>query len=417
MRTAIALLLALGLGATCAACGGGQAPGEAVTIMIPWSPGTGEYRAFVTVMEKFEAQTGIQVRPEVTRAVTQQLDADLSAGDPPDLVDLPSPGAVEQYQAQDRLRPLTVNLSSYDQPWRDLGESGTGVVYAVPVKADVKSLIWYRAGRPASPPASWQALENLSGQGTPWCLGLASGSTSGWPGADWVADILLSRQQAGDYEAWLAGQLPWTSAQVKDAWQAWGALMRYGAAVNGGVRGALTTAFDQAAGAMATGRCELEHGALSATGLTSTAGYGYVVFPAGSGPAAPVMVSGDFMGLFTGNPDARKFLTYLASDQAQALWVRQADGHAFSADQAVPPADYPPGPQQKIAALLQPSAGTELCFDAADMMVPDMSTAFEQAALDYINDRGTLPALLAGLQKTQRGAGSSPGAKLACAQP
>jgi hypothetical protein len=51
------------------------------------------------------------------------------------------------------------------------------------------------------------------------------------------------------------------------------------------------------------------------------------------------------------------------------------------------------------------------------MMVPDMSTAFQQAALRYINDRGTLPALLAGLQKTQRGAGSSPGAKLACAQP
>ena len=44
-------------------------------------------------------------------------------------------------------------------------------------------------------------------------------------------------------------------------------------------------------------------------------------------------------------------------------------------------------------------------------------TAFQQAALRYINDRRTLPALLAGLQKTQHGAGSSPGAKLACAQP
>jgi alpha-glucoside transport system substrate-binding protein len=416
MRAAIALLLALGLGAACAACGGG-AQSQAVTIMVPWSMNTGEYLAFAVVMKKFEHETGIQVRPEVTRAVAQQLDADLSAGNPPDLVDLPSPGEVEQYEAERHLRPLTVDLSSYDQPWRGLAESAAGTVYAVPVKADVKSLIWYDTGAVTSPPASWKALENRSGHGTPWCLGLASGSTSGWPGADWVADLLLSRHQAGGYTKWLAGQLSWQSPEVKDAWQTWGALMRYGAAVGGGAQGALFTQFNHAARGMAGGGCELEHGALSATGLTSTAGYGYVVLPSVSGPAAPIMVSGDFMGLFTDNPDARKFLTYLASDEAQALWVRQAGGHAFSADSAVPPAAYPPGVQQQIAGLLQPSARTALCFDAGDMMVPDMSTAFQQAALRYINDRNTLPALLAGLQKTQRGAGSSPGAKLACVQP
>lgn len=418
MRTAIALLLALGLSAACAACGG-PAPNPAVTIMVPWSVGTGEYKAFAVVMKKFESETGIMVRPEVTRAVTQQLDADLSAQNPPDLADLPSPGAVEQYEAKGDLRPLTVDLSSYDQPWRGLASSGPGTVYAVPVKADIKSLLWYDTNVLTSPPATWPELQKLASQGTPWCLGLASGSTSGWPGADWVADLLLSRHQAGDYEQWLGGQLSWQSPAVTDAWQTWGALMRYGAGVDGGIEGALTTAFDRAARGMPDGQCALEHGALSATGLTSTAGYGYVVLPSasGSGPGVPVMVSGDFMGLFTGNPDARKFLAYLASDEAQSLWVRQAGGHAFSADSQVPPAAYPAGPQQKIAGLLQPSAGTALCFDAADMMVPDMSAAFEQAALKYINDRGTLPALLRGLQKTQQGAGSSPGAKLACAQP
>src|SRR5581483_3679160 len=114
---------------------------------------------------------------------------------------------------------------------------------------------------------------------------------------------------------WLAGRLSWQSPEVTDAWQAWGTLMRYGAAVAGGVQGALSTQFDGAAKGMSAGQCELEHGALSATGLTSTAGYGYVVLPPNSGSAAPVMVSGDFMGLFTSNPDARKFLAYLASDE------------------------------------------------------------------------------------------------------
>lgn len=415
MRAVIALLLALGLGAACAACGG-AARSQAVTIMVPWSVGTGEYSAFAAVMNKFEAETGIQVRPQVTRAVAQQLDADLSAGSPPDLVDLPNPGAVEQYEAEGHLQPVTVDLSAYDQPWRGLAESAKGTVYAVPVKADIKSLIWYNTDAVTPPPASWNALQDISGHGTPWCLGLASGSTSGWPGADWVADLLLSRHQAGDYTKWLAGQLSWESAEVTDAWQAWGTLMRHGAAVHGGIKGALFTQFNNAANGMATGGCQLEHGALSATGLTSTVGYGYVVLPSVTGPAAPMMVSGDFMGLFTSNPDARKFLTYLASDEAQRLWVRQAGGHAFSADSAVPPAAYPPGVQRQIAGLLQPSAGTALCFDAGDMMVPDMSTAFQQAALRYINNHSTLTVLLRGLQKTQRGAGSSPGAKLACTQ-
>lgn len=56
-----------------------------------------------------------------------------------------------------------------------------------------------------------------------------------------------------------------------------------------------------------------------------------------SGQAPPILVSGDFMGLFTRNQDARNLLTYLASRRAQTLWVEQA-GHAFSADQAVLPA-------------------------------------------------------------------------------
>lgn len=56
----------------------------------------------------------------------------------------------------------------------------------------------------------------------------------------------------------------------------------------GGAPGALRTPFNQAAGAaMASGRCEFEHGALAATGLTSTTGYDYLLFPSLSGSASP----------------------------------------------------------------------------------------------------------------------------------
>jgi alpha-glucoside transport system substrate-binding protein len=409
----LALALALGLCAAPVVACGGTAPNAAVTIMIPWDPKTdpGEYNAFIAVINRFEHKNGIKVIPQVTRAVTQELDADLAAGDPPDVVDLPNPGTAEQYKGNGLMPLRQISLRDYAEPWRGLATLGTGTVYVVPVKADVKGLIWYSTSAITSPPASWAALEKLSKRGTPWCLGLASGAASGWPGADWIADILLSRYPVGVYEEWLHGELAWNSPQVTDAWQEWGALMRYGAAINGGVPGALETSYNQT---LPGGRCVLDHGALSATGLKSTVGYSYVRFPSASGAASPAMVSGDFMGLFTRNPNARKLLTYLASTKAQTLWVSQLRGHAFSADEAVKPADYPRGVQRNIAALLQPGAGATLCFSGGDLMVSDVSAAFSQAALDYVNNRHSLGDLLRSLQQTQQGADSSPVWNLAC---
>lgn len=420
MRTAIAclarLLLALGLCAASVACGG-AAPTAGVTILIPWDPTSdpGEYNAFMTVIDQFTKETGITVTPQVTRGVTQQLDTDLAASDPPDIADLPNPGAVYHYK--DHLQPLQIDLTGYAQPWRSLAMLGTpGTVYAVPVKADVQSLIWYSTSAVKSPPKSWAGLQSLSSQpGTPWCLGLASGVASGWPGADWIANILISRYGADEYQSWLNGTLAWDSFQVKDAWRTWGKLMRRGGAVPGGAAGALNTPFNFAM-PMASGQCAAQYGALINTGLSSTAGYGYVQFPSISSGASPILVSGDFMGLFTDNADARTLLSYLAREDYQALWVGQVGGDAFSADQAIPLAHYPLGVRRSIAGL-QLGAGTELCFVANDLMLPDVSAAFERTVLKYVNNLDSLDSLLGSLQRIQKTAHSSPLWNLACSGP
>lgn len=402
------LALAAGLAAALAACSGGAAGGP-VTVLVPWASGTAEYTAFTTVAGQFTKSTGIQVNSESTRALTQQLSADLAAKNPPDIADLPNPSAVDEYQQQG-LVPAEISLSSYDEPWRSLAEaapggavSPSGTVLAVPVKADIKSLLWYNTATLKSPPRSWAALTSLSAHGTPWCLGLASEPTSGWPGADWIADIMLATTSATDYKEWLNGTLSWTKAPLRTAWQEWGTLLGDGpgkddSAVAGGPSGALSDPFNSTIG----GSCQLEHGALSAINPPSTTGYDYAPFPSESGKASPVLVSGDFMALFTSNPNASQFLSYLASPEAQRLWVRQP-GYAFSADSAVTPSMYPPGVQQRLAALLVPGAhAATLCFTAADMMAPDVSAAFYQAVLDYVNNPGSLTSSLKGLQETQQ---------------
>jgi alpha-glucoside transport system substrate-binding protein len=429
MRTSIArlsrFLLAFGLCAASTACGGGTA-NSTVTVIVPWAQGSSEYNAFLTVIAPFVKNDHIQVHLESTQDVTQQLDADLAAGAPPDVVDLPSPAAISQYITLRDLRPLKgISLSSYDEPWRSLAESN-GAVYAVPVKADVKSLIWYDERVLPSPPTTWATLQGLYRQGGTWCLGLASGSTSGWPGDDWVADILLSMSgNTTNYEKWLGGGLSWTSSPVKSAWQTWSTLMHSGAAVYGGVPYALQTAYNSATfeTAMADGHCELERGALTATGLTPAAGITFTLFPPISGTASPLLVSGDFMAQFSANSNATALLAYLASPSAQKLWVEQPGAYAFSADSdPTVSAGYVSSVQQQIASLLRPGSGRTLCFSAEDMMKPDMSAAFSQAVLDYDYEPGSasLMKLLDGLQQTQQAPGLTPSptlANLACASP
>jgi alpha-glucoside transport system substrate-binding protein len=392
------LAVVLGLLLAAVGCAGGSRPGT-VTIMVPWSGA--EFAAFYEVVKDFEAASGVHVDVEVTRATTQQLDAAVAAGDPPDLAVLPSVGAVGRYA--ERLRPLKVDRTAYVQPFRDL-MTAHGKVRAVPVKADVKSLVWYDpAHRGSAPPGSLDALTALSaGSPRTWCLGLSSGPTSGWPGADWIADILLARHGPGVYQDWLTGRTPrWSSADVRAAWAEWARM------VGPDQRTALVTEFGKAAEGM-TGSaptCTLSHGALSAMGFASSlrpgADYDFVPFST----TRLLQVSADFVGMFArDNPSATALIDYLSGRTAQTRWVGHRGGYALSADSQVPLSAYPAGVERRVAAMLRPHSGYTLCFSAADVMQPDVSAAFYRGVVDYLDDRGSLAQVLSGLDTVQRSA-------------
>jgi alpha-glucoside transport system substrate-binding protein len=401
----IALLVAVG--------GCGDAPRQdRVTVMVPWSGG--EFQAFYSVIRAFEEDTGIQVDVQVTRALTQQLDAAVTAGVPPDLAMLPSPGAVYQYAKQDRdggtrLRPLDGRTAaSYLEPFRGLA-TVRGTVYAIPVKADVKSLIWYNPRTTPSPQQPTLQTLTTTAAGHPlqmWCLGLASGPTSGWPGADWIADILLADQAAGQatrYRQWLSGARDWE--ETSGAWEAWRSMVG-----EENLAKAATVEYGKAAAGMtgAHPTCSLAHGTLSAMdfppGLKPGDDYDFVPFT----PGGPLQVSADFVGMFTDNPAAERLLTYLAGRAAQRAWVNHEQGYAISASRAVPPKAYHNAVQRRIATMLQPDSGHLLCFSAADAMRTDVSAAFYRAVLDYATGAEELADLLKGLQKVQQDRGDSP---------
>jgi alpha-glucoside transport system substrate-binding protein len=369
---------------------------DTVTIMVPWSDT--EFADFYSVVQSFETlHPSIHVAFQATRAQREQLDEAVRANQPPDLAVLPSIGTVEEYihpgSGETGLAPLPdIEPAGFVAPFNKLMNFDNGV-YAVPIKADVKSLLWYPS-QDEPPPTSPSALAAYS-EDRPglWCLGLASGPTSGWPGADAIADLLLEQGGVEVYKGLLAGTTKWDGAQVQQAWNTWGEFIR-----NSKPGDALAVPYQDASKGMSTGKCSVEHGALAAMGFPSTPpvdrSYDFV-----QPEDTPLQVSADFLGMFdTHNPGAVQLLDYLADPKTQQMWVQIPGADAFSAEGAVKADVYPSAVQKRIAGLLQPTAGRTLCFSLADAMQPDVAAAFYRAVLNFAGSPGSAQLLTSNLE-------------------
>ncbi|RLK53611.1 ABC transporter substrate-binding protein [Actinokineospora cianjurensis] len=411
MRRLVPLLLTALL-LSSGACGLRQ---ETLTVLASW---TGDEEvAFRTVLDAFTEKTGIAVTYTGTRALTQVLQTDVQKGGPPDIAVLPSPAEVVRYVRAGAVKPMADAVvgeapDAYSAQWRALRTAGTDTVHAIPVKVDLKSIVWYDPAVVPAPPGTWAELialtERLRTAGrAPWCVGLAAAPASGWPGTDWVEDILLHQAGPEVYRRWAAGTQAWTSAAVRQAWLTWGSLVFPPGSVRGGVRSALVTDFGDASKSLTGGGCALEHQASFAIGGHRDADY----FPFPSvepGNAGLAEVSADLAVAFTDSGATRAFMAYLASADGQRIWP--ARGTAFSPRRAVE--QHGTEISTRIARTLADSPG--LCFDASDLMPARMSGAFQRAALAYLADPTQLDTLLTDLDRVRVGLADDERLDVAC---
>jgi hypothetical protein len=85
--------------------------------------------------------------------------------------------------------------------------------------------------------------------------------------------------------------------------------------------------------------------------------------------------------------------------ERDTLWVHRGSAFAFSADTRARPT-YPGSAQAGIQSLLRDNTRTR-CFNAEDLMTPNVSTAFSRAAELYFTGTTGLSGLLTGLERTQ----------------
>jgi alpha-glucoside transport system substrate-binding protein len=380
-----------------------------VRVLTSWSGA--EADAFRAVVAPFESATGVTVGVESTRELRGIIAAGLAAGTPPDLAGLEGPAHMRDLAASGALRDLrdVVDIGSYRAAvaptFIDMG-SVDGRLVGVFVRSSAKGLIWYSPrvftlGRPRD----WEELQRMALQAqsraeAEWCVGLGSEEASGWPGTDLVEQFLLRIGGTATYDAWVAGDLAWTSPLVRRAFELYGQVVADGA-VFGGRTGAIETDFRDAGKplfSLPAGCLFLPQGSFMPSFLTAPhrepiVDYDFFPFPALDGDGDRVVIGGgDLFGLLTDDPAARRLMRYLVSEDAQERWVRQ--GGSLSVRATVH--DYPDPISRRMAELL--TGAEAFRFDASDQMAADMNAAFWQAILDVTADPSQLDATLERLE-------------------
>jgi alpha-glucoside transport system substrate-binding protein len=418
LRHPAVVLLLLCVGAFVLGCGAPDAalvpPGtpdrEVVRILGSWEES--ELEHLRDVVAPFEVRTGNRVEFTTTRDLSAALEAAVATGDPPDIAGLPGPGFMAELANAGHLVDLdgVIDMGAYKrQTAPAFVHLGTvdGKVVGVFLKGTVKGLLWfdpevYRQG----PYAAWARLQHAamsSDDIRPWCIGLESDESSGWPGTDWIEDFVLRQSGPQVYDEWVAGRVRWSSPEIRWAFQSYGTLVG-DQDVNGGIKGALTTHFSRAGDGLFTDppQCLFVHqGTFMSTFLDDAiAGtdkrYDFMPFPDIDPRFRGALIgAGDLIALMRDTPAARELIAYLLSTEAQSILV--ADGGALSGNILLN--DYPSPLLQRQARLL--ADATIFRFDASDSMPEEMSEAFWQAVLDFTADQSRLDIILAGLDAVQ----------------
>jgi alpha-glucoside transport system substrate-binding protein len=352
------------------ACGSPASPiSGTVQVLGSWSGA--ELKAFEAVVAPFEASTGVRVEYEVTRDLRGVLADRIAAGTPPDIAGLEGPAHMHELAASDRLRDLNdvLDMGSYRgavaPTFIELGTVDRRFVGAF-VRSSLKGLIWYspqvyRLGTPQT----WDELQRLALQAgsratAEWCVGLASAESSGWPGTDLVEQFLLRTGGPRVYDAWVAGSLPWTSPEVRRAFELYGSFM--------------PSFFE-------------------ASGLQPGEDFDFFPFPPiESGSSRTVIGAGDLLGLLTDDRAAEALMRYLVSEEAQSLWVGL--GGSLSVLSSV--TDYPDDISRRAGELL--TSADAFRFDASDQMSAALNEAFWQSMIDVTAEPRQLDAILRGLE-------------------
>jgi len=393
-----------------------------VAIYIPIFLAASVFAAEVTVMHGWPAQQGETFEKIVNAFMVKHPDVEvivevvgrdrpaylatrLAAGNPPDMTLHPWLGLQAEWARNNQIVSLEglVDPSGILNALRPLGYVNKKL-FGLFVFPNIKSLVWYNKRqferKGYNPPRSWDEMLTLSKKivadgGTPWAVGLESGAASGWPGTDWIEDIMLRSAGPQIYDQWVNHEIPWTHPAVRRAFEYFGQIVLSPNYVLGGATGALTTNFGDSPSTLFTKppRAFMHRQATFIQGFIRKqnpdliAGEDYDIFPfppmvPSATEQVPILVAGDVVNCFTRRPEVIKFAKFLISKEAQEIWVKELG--ELSSNKNTDPALFTNPITRKAWLIL--SNATISRYDASDLMPGAVGNgSFWSGVLDFVS--------------------------------
>jgi alpha-glucoside transport system substrate-binding protein len=364
-------------------------------------------------MKAFEEATGITVKYIGGPDFTDSIGAQVAIGNGPDIVDFRQPSLLADLVRQGYIIDPTIFIDEewlkkqYNQSWLDMSMTD-GQSAGVWHRFNGKSLVWYpkddfeAAGYEI--PTTWDEMMGLmdaivAAGDTPWCIGIESGSATGWPATDWVEDFMLRTTSLENYDRWTTGELAFASSEVKHAAETMAEIWFNDSYVYGGTTGIASTFFGDSPAPMFENppQCWLHKQSNFITGYFpegATAGvdYGFFYLPGiDEAYGKPFLVTGDIMAMFDDRPEVRALMEYFTIPESVLGWLEM--GGALAAHQTVTPAMYGVELEQGMAELV--ADATSFRFDGSQLM-PEIvgSGSFEKGMTDWVAGSADLNTIL-----------------------
>ncbi|MEP1124918.1 MAG: ABC transporter substrate-binding protein [Ilumatobacter sp.] len=358
-----------------------------------------EAGAIQEVLGAWGEENGVEVVYLGDAAWETNINTQIAGGNPPDVSIFPQPGKLAEFARAGDVKPLSdataaATAENWPEQWTVFGNVDD-VQYGVPVKADLKSLVWYQ-------PSAFEAagytvpetfdeftalVTQITEDGGPkaLCVGIESGPATGWTFTDWTEDMVLRQHGPDVYDQWVSHEIPFNDPQIVESMQTvldlWNEDTVF--ASSGTIA---ATAFQDNGQPLVDGQCFMHRqasfysafipeGTAFADGSEGAVDVFY--FPDINGDA-PVLGAGTLAAAFNDRPEVQELLTYMSTaDYAEARQVAQQElkggGTALSgflsAANGQDPSVYQPLEQSFLDILAEAQI---IRFDASDLMPADV---------------------------------------------
>lgn len=386
-----------------------------------------ELEALEAALAEFHGKVGDRpIRLKVTG--DERFEDTIDGRDDVDIAIYPQPGKLRE--RVDRERSPVSGRRVHDLPpaiaqrvkddfldsWVRLVTFGD-VVRAVPVKAELKSLVWYNPQRfhlrgyvvPTTLAGFEGLVDEMRAKGDrPLCLGLSGGGALGpenaWPFTDWVEDYVLRLHGPDVYDHWVQemdfsdDRIEGAARRVVDLWERPDAVFA-GLRRAGGREGAIDRHYRDAGRSLLSGECQLYrlsnfYAATFAPTDFSNRLVDAFVLPGAEGGDPPLLTAGSFAVMLRAGDEVAAVMEYLAS--VEFAEARSRRGGYLSPNRKALATAQPTRLEQRFARSLSTSGRVH--FDASDAMPAAVgSDRFWKAAGRIIEDREPLDQVFAGI--------------------